>query len=169
MQASAGNITPGMSDYIINGGTGDPILNLYSMLFNRNPLTPNVQGLTDVGGYGFWKAAYDSGYSIDQIIDEMMGGSEYAAIKAARGYAYGGISSGPESGYAAKLHGTELVVSPKSSYPATVQGSNVIEMAEMKKDIKALREESKQSRKYLDEMRRDMREWNTTGLLTRTS
>jgi chemotaxis protein histidine kinase CheA len=39
-----------------------------------------------------------------------------------RAYADGGIASGPDSGYEATLHGTELVVSPKSSYPATVTG-----------------------------------------------
>ena len=38
------------------------------------------------------------------------------------GLRYGGISRGPESGYVATLHGTELVVSQKSDVPATVQG-----------------------------------------------
>jgi len=37
-------------------------------------------------------------------------------------YKFGGIASGPESGYEATLHGTELVVSPLASYPATVVG-----------------------------------------------
>lgn len=170
IQASTGNITPGVSDYITNGGTGDPILNLYSMLLNRNPLAPNAAGQTDVAGYNYWKSAYTSGYSLDQIMDWMMESPEYQAIKAARGFAYGGISSGPETGYQATLHGTELIVSPKGGYPARVKdGGNVIEMTEMKKDIKALREDGKKTRKYLDEMRRDMREWNTSGLLTRTS
>lgn len=36
------------------------------------------------------------------------------------GYATGGIASGPESGYLAELHGTELIVSPKGSYSAKV-------------------------------------------------
>jgi len=35
-------------------------------------------------------------------------------------YKLGGIATGPETGYQATLHGTELVVSPKDSYPATV-------------------------------------------------
>jgi len=33
-----------------------------------------------------------------------------------RGYAYGGVASGPESGWQATLHGTEVVISPKASY-----------------------------------------------------
>ena len=37
-------------------------------------------------------------------------------------YEYGGIASGSERGYLATLHGTELVVSPKATYPATVVG-----------------------------------------------
>jgi len=32
----------------------------------------------------------------------------------------GGIASGPDTGYQATLHGTELVVSPKTFYPATL-------------------------------------------------
>jgi hypothetical protein len=35
-------------------------------------------------------------------------------------FAAGGLSIGPDSGYMATLHGTELVVSPRTSYPATV-------------------------------------------------
>lgn len=38
------------------------------------------------------------------------------------GYAEGGIASGPESGYRATLHGTELVVSPKNSVPVRMSG-----------------------------------------------
>jgi len=36
----------------------------------------------------------------------------------------GGIASGPLSGYDATLHGTELIVSPRTSYPATVRGGD---------------------------------------------
>ncbi|MFA5285001.1 MAG: hypothetical protein WC347_05310, partial [Smithellaceae bacterium] len=55
--------------------------------------------------------------------------------------AYGGIATGPESGYEATLHGTELVVSPKNKYPVTVEGkdSNVIMISE----LRALRSELK--------------------------
>ena len=40
--------------------------------------------------------------------------------------AFGGMTYGPDSGYLATLHGTELVVSPRAGYPATVMngGSN---------------------------------------------
>ena len=55
-------------------------------------------------------------------------------------FAEGGIATGPESGYAATLHGTELVVSPSTSYPATVKGGdNVILLDE----VRALRAEIK--------------------------
>jgi hypothetical protein len=55
-------------------------------------------------------------------------------------FAEGGISSGPEGGYMAQLHGTELVVSPRNGYPATVKGGyNVILIEE----IRALRAEMK--------------------------
>lgn len=48
--------------------------------------------------------------------------------------AYGGIATGSESGYEATLHGTELVVSPKSKYPATIKGSDNSELlAELKR------------------------------------
>jgi hypothetical protein len=39
----------------------------------------------------------------------------------APGAEYGGIMAGSQSGHLATLHGTELVVSPKASYPATVK------------------------------------------------
>jgi hypothetical protein len=38
------------------------------------------------------------------------------------GFKYGGIARGPESGYSAKLHGTELVVSPKRDVPVKMGG-----------------------------------------------
>lgn len=37
-------------------------------------------------------------------------------------FKYGGLAVGPESGYSATLHGTELVVSQKSDVPARVEG-----------------------------------------------
>ncbi len=40
-------------------------------------------------------------------------------------FAYGGLSTGPDTGYMAQLHGTELVVSPRASYPATVTGTEI--------------------------------------------
>ena len=52
------------------------------------------------------------------------------------GFAEGGISSGPESGYLAKLHGTELIVSPKGGYPVTVAGGDRGE------ELKELREQN---------------------------
>jgi hypothetical protein len=36
----------------------------------------------------------------------------------------GGIASGPSSGYEARLHGTELVISPRKGYSATVKSNN---------------------------------------------
>lgn len=53
-------------------------------------------------------------------------------------YADGGIASGPMTGYSATLHGTELVVSPRKSYPVTVKGEGNVELVA---EVKALREE----------------------------
>jgi hypothetical protein len=39
-------------------------------------------------------------------------------------FADGGIASGPSSGYEARLHGTELVISPRKGYSASVKGAN---------------------------------------------
>lgn len=39
-------------------------------------------------------------------------------------FADGGIASGPSSGYEARLHGTELVISPRRGYSASVKGTN---------------------------------------------
>jgi len=40
------------------------------------------------------------------------------------GFRYGGISRGPESGYTARLHGTELIVSEKRDVPVKISGSS---------------------------------------------
>jgi hypothetical protein len=56
--------------------------------------------------------------------------------RAMAGYADGGISSGPETGYYAQLHGTELIVSPRKGYSATVIGAD---SPELLAEIKALR------------------------------
>jgi hypothetical protein len=50
------------------------------------------------------------------------------------GFASGGIATGPNSGYGATLHGTELVISPRTNYPATIKGKdNVIQIEEIRK------------------------------------
>jgi hypothetical protein len=64
--------------------------------------------------------------------------AEYLRALASVGYADGGISSGPESGYLAKLHGTELVVSPRTAYSAKVTGINTDELV---REVRQLREE----------------------------
>jgi hypothetical protein len=64
-------------------------------------------------------------------------------------FAYGGISTGSESGYEATLHGTELIISPKTSFPATVTGGdNVILIDEIRK----LRAEAKEQNARLARM-----------------
>jgi hypothetical protein len=61
------------------------------------------------------------------------------ALAGLQSFDNGGMSVGPESGYVAQLHGTELIVSPRNSYPATVKGlSNdevVAEIRGLRKDI----------------------------------
>lgn len=54
--------------------------------------------------------------------------------KALPEFAEGGISTGSSSGYTARLHGTEVVISPRSDYPVTVKGKdNVIHIEELRK------------------------------------
>ena len=69
--------------------------------------------------------------NIDQNIATSTGGTP-------AGFAYGGISSGSDGGYVATLHGTELIVSPKANYPATVKGGINAELIE---EVRALRKE----------------------------
>ncbi|MFZ2406971.1 MAG: hypothetical protein WAW41_17680 [Methylobacter sp.] len=61
------------------------------------------------------------------------------ALAGLSSYADGGMSVGPDSGYLAQLHGTELVVSPRKPYPAKVEGlSNddvVAAINELRKDV----------------------------------
>ena len=89
-------------------------------------------------------------------------------------FAEGGISSGPDTGYVAKLHGTELIVSPKSSYPVKMKGNDNVVLIE---EVRALRAEinagnlqiaknTLKSEKHLDFLEQEMR---TDGVLTRTA
>lgn len=100
----------------------------------------------------------------------------YTRLNLARpqGFADGGIASGPESGYQATLHGTELIVSPKASYSATVKGGDNVVLIE---ELRALRAEvragnlqlSKNTLKTAKVMDQIDQALNTDGLLTRTS
>ena len=97
----------------------------------------------DPSGAAFYNAQLASGKALYDIAAEMMGSPEYMAnIKAVRGFATGGIASGPESGYSATLHGTELIVSPRASYPASVRGGDNVILIE---ELRALRAELKAS------------------------
>lgn len=61
----------------------------------------------------------DSGYGGVSAGDGSMGiGGEGAPFR------YGGVARGPESGYTARLHGTEVIVSQKRDIPVKVQESN---------------------------------------------
>lgn len=85
----------------------------------------------------------ESGLTGDALWDAMHGGVSGTDVEAHKkqGYANGGMSYGPESGYGATLHGTELVISPRTSYPATVKGGNdnVVSLEE----FRAMKEEMK--------------------------
>jgi hypothetical protein len=80
-------------------------------------------------------------------------------------YADGGMAIGPDSGYQATLHGTELVVSPKKSYPATITGASY---AELVAEVKALRKEIAQSnassKVNSDKVTRIINQWEGVGL-----
>jgi hypothetical protein len=72
------------------------------------------------------------------------------------------------TGYAATLHGTELVISPRKSYPATVKGESY---AELLAEVKALREEVKNANStkisYASKIANNteyLETWNTQGL-----
>jgi hypothetical protein len=65
--------------------------------------------------------------------------------RAMAGFSDGGLSYGPESGYEAKLHGTELIISQKKGVPAKVQGMNT---GELVTEIRALRSEVGQGNFY---------------------
>jgi len=72
------------------------------------------------------------------------------------GYEYGGMSYGPESGYVANLHGNELIVSPKASYPATVisnGGSTRVGQSDRSEELSLLRELVELQKEEIDTLR----------------
>jgi hypothetical protein len=84
-------------------------------------------------------------------------------------FAEGGIASGPDSGYAATLHGTELVVSPLSSYPATVKGAggdNVLieEVRKLRAETADLKTHLYQITKNTGKMAKINDRWDSDGM-----
>lgn len=76
----------------------------------------------------------------------------------------GGIASGPSSGYEARLHGTELVISPRKGYSATVKSNNedvVNSINELKNEVRgilvSMNNTTQKSYDIIDN-------WNTIGL-----
>jgi hypothetical protein len=120
----------------------------------------------------------DQYYSYLEDLASSRSESDYSSrldyLRAISGFAEGGISSGPDSGYLAQLHGTELIVSPKNGYPATVVGADSPELlAEIRALKKSVDDIGAKENKNSDKMVRvlDLFEQNmmVRGVLTRTS
>jgi hypothetical protein len=94
----------------------------------------DTEGVTGWGGYeglgiGYPGSYGGSGRSGGGVRDAgerggpaHTGGDYGGGATSGFGMRYGGLAVGPESGYSAILHGTELVVSQKASVPAKVEG-----------------------------------------------
>ena len=156
-----------------SGSPSDPVMGLYQSIFGRNPLQTN-----DQEGYTYWLQKWAAGLPLTQIAASMFASPEYAAIKAGRSFADGGVSTGPESGYGATLHGTELIVSPKKGYPATVVGAD---SGEIVTALKAAKEDARIHNQAiigrLNKIESIAKKWDNTfddiiddtGVLTRTA
>ena len=87
------------------------------------------------------------------------------ALAGLQSFDNGGMSVGPESGYVAQLHGTELIVSPRNSYPATVKG---LSNDEVVAEIRGLRKDIGQGNFYSkansDKITSILNRWEGTGL-----
>jgi hypothetical protein len=140
-------------------------------LAKANYVSPNAVLYNEqVGLYG------DAGYA-GMIMAKLISGEAFTNPAAAqafmqdhpelfggKGYAYGGISSGPDSGYGATLHGTELIVSPKASYPATVKGGdNVILIEEVRKLREEIRQIGRNTKDTADRVK-PIYEWDEIGM-----
>jgi hypothetical protein len=105
-------------------------------------------------------AIVPANYSTNQAYQEALAGISQ--------YAEGGIASGPESGYSATLHGTELVISPKKSYSATVKSG--LNSEEIVSAIEKLREDighhALYSKANSDRIKRILDQWEGIGLPT---
>jgi len=73
---------------------------MLGMTTQYNQMESLIQATNTMSSYLYWieKANWDLNHALS-----------------VQGYSEGGIASGPETGYVATLHGTELVVSPKNS------------------------------------------------------
>lgn len=141
------------------GSTPDAVTGLYQSILGRTP---------DSLGYAYWQSQLSGGMSVSEITARMMASAEYQNLKATRGYAFGGISTGPDSGYEATLHGTELIVSPRNSFPATVKGGdNVItinELRAIRQELAELKLSNQKIATYTQKTAALEDEWNETGM-----
>jgi len=140
--------------------------------------------LTTAAGQAAYVALMQMAESADQYYSYLedaksrLSESSYATkadyMRAISGFADGGISTGPNSGYLAELHGTELVVSPRNAYPARVVGADSTELAaKIDQLIEEVRAGNYSNAKNGLKMVRSLdlleQEMKTEGVLTRTS
>jgi hypothetical protein len=114
--------------------------------------TPDMYGSREAYQRDFWTTY--------QMIAEL----EKLAGARLPGYADGGIASGPSGGYNATLHGTELIISPRTNYPATVKGGDNVVMIE---ELRKLREEIRQVGKNTKDTANNVKvlnEWDAIGI-----
>lgn len=137
----------------------DTVESLYQSILGRS---------SDTAGKTYWTAQYNAGMSTAEIASRMMDSSEYASIKSTRGYAEGGISSGPESGYEATLHGTELIVSPKKGYPASVSNTGnadlILEIRELREDQEMQAVSIASTLSSIDKRLKMLEKWESIGM-----
>jgi len=130
-----------------------------------------AQKAGDLASYASWGGAPHlyTGQSLTDFFNlHAQDLGDYRTGDLPRSFDEGGISSGAESGYEANLHGTELVISPRKGYPASVKGGDNVILIE---EIRALRAEMKSgnsvNKKNTDKMARLLDKIDADGLAVR--
>jgi hypothetical protein len=112
------------------------------------------------------KAADEYYDYMDRNIKESSYATRADYMRAKAGFDYGGIATGSESGYLATLHGTELIISPKSTYPARVTGDgmNTEQIIAELRMLKESNERNGQSLAKIQNLLEYIEDWNQTGM-----
>lgn len=120
------------SPEFLGKNASDLIGGVYRALLDRDPLATG-----DAAGKAYWEGRLAEGTPITRIAEEMMNSSEYAGIRAVRGFATGGFH--PGGWRVVGESGPEVEYTPPSRIYSNSESKALVDISELVAEVKSLR------------------------------